>query len=52
MDIEEIKKGLQSGELILYNGKIFTKEEWAAIDGANKEAEFYDLLQHTKKIQL
>ncbi len=52
MEITEIKQSLALGDLVLFDGKLFTREEWAQIKEAEHLAEHFDLLQLTKKIQL
>lgn len=52
MNVLEIKKKLASGELILDGNKLYTKSEYEQIQQAEQQAEHYDLLQLTKKIQL
>lgn len=52
MDINQIRAGLQSGELVLDGNRLYTRQEWEAITEAKKAEEHFDLLQLTKKIQL
>lgn len=51
-DIDAIKQKLKTGDLVLYNKKLYTRAEWDEIEGYTAQVELYDLLQHTKKIQL
>lgn len=52
MDLCDIQVGLQNGTLVRDGDRIFTAAEWAAIEEAERNADHYDLLQLTKKIQL
>jgi DNA polymerase elongation subunit (family B) len=52
LTIAEILQKLESGELFLCEGKLYTSEEWAKIREAEQQEEHFDLLQLTKKISL
>jgi hypothetical protein len=52
MNIDEIRTGIKNGSLILDGSKLYTREEYEKIQYAAQQAEHYDLLQLTKKIQL
>jgi hypothetical protein len=52
MDKSEIETKIENGELLPYEGKLYTKSEMEAIRYAERQAEYYDLLQLTKKITL
>lgn len=52
MDKQEFLKLVESGDLIVDDGKAYTREEWAAIKEDERLEEHYDLLQLTKKISM
>lgn len=52
MTLNEINKQVSLGNLIIDNGKVYTKEEWKTIKYADDQENHFDLLQLTKKIQL
>jgi hypothetical protein len=52
MNIAEIQNCIESKELVLEDGKLYTREEWESILHADRQEQHYDLLQLTKKIQL
>lgn len=52
MNIKQIKKEIEEGNLFLHNNKLYTKQEWVQINHAKNMVAKYDLLQNTKKVQL
>lgn len=52
MTLNDINKQVSEGNLIVSEGKAYTKEEWKAIKYAEDQEAHFDLLQLTKKIQL
>lgn len=42
----------KEGQPVTYEGKVYSEEEWKQIEYAESQVEHYDMLQHTKKIQL
>lgn len=52
MDIKVIKDKIKKGELILEDGRLYTKEEHQKLTEAIHNEFHYDLLQLTKKISL
>ena len=49
---DEINLKVKNGELFLSRGKLYTASEMQEIEHAERQEQYYDLLQLTKKIQL